>query len=191
MNLIELRNHIDGIRWDDNFMPFYDNASLGMPDDVFDLVILRYLDHDCKSTYIDFELLKYCAECQHELANNLIALSNRDRDLENCNKNKILLYYKSKSLKGNLRQLWLLGLCHECFGFDYVIWTETENALGRSCMVMAFECFKKCADSNFPIGVKYAFYYCDNPRGYNIAIKNNEALLQKYRQKIIELHLDI
>lgn len=191
MNLIELRKHIDDIRWDDDFMPFCDNASLGMPDDVFDLVILRYLDHDCKSTYIDFELLKYCAERQHELAKNLIALSNRDRDLENCNKNKILLYYKSKSPKDNLRQLWLLGYCYETFGLDYSISKETENAYGPYCMVKAFEYFKKCADSNFPIGVKYAVYYCDNPQGYNIAIKNNETLLQKYRQKIIELHLDI
>lgn len=54
-------------------------------------------------------------------------------------------------------------------------------------MVKAFECFKLCADSNFPISVKYAFYYCYNPQSYNIAIKNNEALLQKYTQKIIEL----
>lgn len=190
MNLIELRNHIDDIKWDDDFMPFYNNASLGMPDDVIDLVILRYLDNDCKSTYIDFELLMYCAKHNHELAHKFLTLWDGKFDSVDC-KHEILLYYKSKSPNGNLRQLWLLGLCYEVFGFDYATSAETENASGPSCMVMAFECYKKCADSNFPIGVLYAFYYCDNPQGYNIVIKNNEALLQKYRRKIIELHLDI
>lgn len=189
MNLIELRNYIDDIRWDDDFMPFYDNASLGMPDDVFDLVILKYLEYDCKSTYIDFELLKYCVEHGHELANDLIALRNWDSDLEN--KHKILSHYLSKSSKDNLRQLWLLGYCYESFGLNYSISKETENAYGRSCMVKAFECFKLSADYNFPLGVKYAFFYCENPQCYNITIKNRETLLQKYRQKIIELHLEI
>lgn len=190
MNLIELRNHIECIRWDDDFVPFYNEASLGIPDDVFDLIVLGYLDGDCLSTYIDFELLKYCAEHKHELANILLTMWNQANSSEDC-KHKILQYYKTKSQNGNLRQLWLLGYCYQCFGFDYSVSTETKNAFGPYCMVMAFECYKKCADCNFPLGVKYAFYYCEYPFCFNIAIKNSDALREEYQQKIKELHIDI
>ena len=188
MNLSELREYIENLKWDDDFMPFYHNALSGMSDDVFDLFVLRYLDHDCTNTYIDFELLKYCAEHNHELANNLLTLCNWENDLDNC-KRKILFYYKTKSQIGNLRQLWLLGFCYVSFGFEYSVSIETENAFGPSCMVGAFECFKRCADSDFHLGILYAFYFCDNPNSYNIAIKNNEALLKEYKQKIKELHI--
>lgn len=102
MELTELQIHIEEIQWDEEFQLFYERASSGNPDYVFDLFMVNYLDHNCTMKGIDFEFLTYCALNGHSLATELSNAYSGGFSEEY--KHKMLAYYKINPL--------MMGCCY-------------------------------------------------------------------------------
>ena len=176
-----LRKHIDELKWDDEFQILYDRASTGNIEDVFNLFIINYLDHDCTLRGMDLYLLSYCTLNNHKLAKELIR--SEEKKFSKDDEYEILSYYRDRASNNGLL-LWILGLCYESFDFDYntyISLNDYDNATGHKNFVKAFESYKKSADLGFPLGVLYAYWYCLDPESYCISyIKDAEKLKEKY-----------
>lgn len=189
-----IHKYIQTILWDEDFKEFFNLAAGCSAENVFDLFICKYFDHDQLEYGYDQRLLNYCSDQHHGIAKYISDKGGYDFLYSDDGNKLISEYYSQWKDSINAAKLWLLGFviehCHP-YVDELKDSIHFEEVSGPRWCVLSFIYYRKSADLGFPLGFWYVLYYLDFPSGYGITIKNRQELYLSYYNRAIKLGLPV
>lgn len=189
-----IHEYIQTIMWDEDFKEFFNLAVACSAENVFDLFICKYFDHDQLEYGYDQRLLNFCSDQHLGIAKYISDKGGYDF-LYSDNGNKLIYgYYSQFKDSSNAAKLWLLGFviehCH-LYIDELKDSIHLEDVYGPRWSVLSFIYYRKSADLEFSLGFEYVLYYLDFPSGYGITIKNRMGLFISYYNKALKLGVPV
>lgn len=186
-----IHEYIQTILWDDDFNEFFNLAFDGSAENVFDLFICKYFDHDQREYGYDQKLLDFCCGQNLGIAKYISEHGGYDFLYSEDGNKLIHEYYSQWKDSTNAAKLWLLGFVIET-GHIYIDELKDsllhfEDVYGPRWSVLSFIYYRKSADLGFPLGLKYILYCLDFPFWYGITIIHRTELFTSYYNKALKL----
>lgn len=189
-----IHEYIQTIQWDEDFNEFFNLAVGCSAENVFDLFICKYFDHDQLEYGYDQRLLEYCSDQHLGIAKCIYDNGGYDFLYSDDGNKLIYEYYSQWKDSTNSAKLWLLGFvienCHP-YTDELKDSLHFEDVFGSRWCVLPFIYYRKSADLGFPLGFLYVLYFLYSPSSYSITIKNRMELFMSYYNKALKLGVPV
>lgn len=189
-----IHEYIQTILWDEDFKEFFNLAAGCSAENVFDLFICKYFDHDQLKNGYDQRLLNFCSDQHLGIAKYISDKGGYDFLYSDDGNKLIYEYYSQWKDSTNAAKLWLLGFVIEHYSRYVDELRESihfEGVFGPRWSVLSFVYYRKSADLGFSLGFWYVLYCLYSPDSYGIAIKNRMELYLSYYNRAIKLGLPV